>query len=122
MARNSGCRLGNRGSAPSPQSPRDVFAADNGTNCLPDAPFDYRSPGNEAEAEPVVQHREAATCEQDGTPIDARRRGAVGERAIRKSGFGGNRVCCGFAVAEFSQQVACEDNALTPTLGEALLD
>src|SRR5208282_829010 len=99
--------LCNQQTAPSPQSPSDVLAADNGANRLAEAPFDHRTPGHQAEAEPVVEHREAAASEQDGAAVDARRSVTVGERAVGEAGFRGDRARCGchVAVAELREQI-----------------
>ncbi len=101
-----------------------MLAADNGANRLAEAPFDHGTPGNQAETEPVVEHREAAASEQDGAAVDARRSVTVGERAVGEAGFRGDRARCGFhvAVAELREQIRCEDEALTLTFGEALLN
>ena len=86
--------------------------------------FDHRPPRHKAEPCPFVQHRKASAGQLNGLTIDTTDGFAIPHRPPRLSCLLLQLLPhhCQLTVPQGRQQVASEDNALPPALGQLLPD
>ena len=109
--------------ATAPERPVDRTARSHRAgDMLPEVPIERRTPGNELEAKPVVDHREAPRRERHALAIDAADMFAVRRGLMRETGSrgdGGLR-CVEVALLQCVDETARHDELLALPPGEAL--
>src|SRR3989344_3402492 len=101
---------------------RHRAATNNGAHLLAESLLDDRLPGHEAEPHAVIKHREPSAGEHDRPSVHAARRVPVSYGAMLEAGLARQPPSDLIDILrpQRRQEVACEDEALSPSGRETL--